>query len=439
MRLELPNGLVGSNLRYILRAFRHRNYRLYFFGQGISLLGTWMQHTAMAWLVYRLTDSPLLLGLVGFAGQIPALLLTPLTGVLVDRYPGRRVLMVTQFLALVQAALLAALTFSGTIEVWHLMVMAAFLGSVNALDMPARHAFVIEMVETKDDLPSGIALNSSLFNAARLVGPCVAGGMVAVWNEGGCFLLNAASYLAVLGALAAMDVADQARTDGATDLWADLKGGISYVATSAPIRAVLLLLAAVSLVGMPYGVLLPVFARDVLGGGPHTLGFLVGATGAGSIIGATYVASRKSGARLQNLIPVGLSFFGLSIMLFAASRMLTLSMLALLCAGCGALVLFASCNTLIQTIVDDTKRGRVMSLYTLSFMGLGPFGALLVGALANHLGAPPTVVIYGLCCLAVAGLYSLRLPVITAALTPLPVPQKARRTVDDSALKPPRL
>jgi MFS family permease len=436
LRLELANGMVGSNLRQILRAFRYRNYRLYFLGQSISLVGTWMQHTAMAWLVYRLTGSPLLLGVVGFTGQIPALVLTPITGVLVDRWPGRRVLLVTQALALVQAAVLAALALSGTIEVWHVMVMAAFLGSVNALDMPARHAFVIQMVETKDDLPSGIALNSSMFNVARLIGPCVAGVIVAVWSEGGCFLLNAISYVAVLAALGAMRVSDEARGDGGADLWAGLKSGICYVAGSAPIRAVLLLLAAFSLMGLPYAILLPVFARDVLGGGPHTLGFLVSATGAGSIVGATYVASRRDAAGLQRLIPAGLALFGLSIALFAASPTLVPAMVALLCAGCGALIVFPSCNTLIQTVVDDTKRGRVMSLYTLAFMGMSPFGALLVGTLADHLGAPRTVAIYGVCCLALAGLYSLRVPSLTAALTPVPALQEVAETGERSAIEP---
>ena len=408
-----------TNLKLILRALRHRNYRLYAAGQIVSLTGTWMQQIAMGWLVYRLTDSALLLGLVGFASQVPALLLMSVAGVLADRWDCRRILLVTQTLAMLQAATVAALALTGLIQVWHVIGLAVFLGAVNAFDMPTRHTFLVQIVEDREDLPSGIALHSSIFNGARLVGPSIAGLIVAAWGEGACFLLNAVSYLGVLAALVAMRLPPRETEETHPSVLAGLADGVQYVLRTRPIKAVLLLIAAISFVGLPYAVLMPVFARDVLRGGAQTFGFLVASSAAGSILGAIYVASRRNALGLERVIPVGLTAFALAVIGFSASRALWLSMPMLVCSGCGMMVLFASSNTLIQTIVDDARRGRVMSLYTLSFVGTGPFGALLAGGLAERLGAPTTAAIFGVACLGAVGLYLLRLPSLSAALRPI--------------------
>lgn len=424
MALSVPFNLGVANLKQILRALRHRNFRLYAAGQIVSLTGTWMQQIAMGWLVYRLTDSALLLGLVGFASQAPALLLMSVAGVLADRWSCRRMLLVTQSLAMLQAAAVGALALTGLIEVWHIVALAVFLGAVNAFDMPTRHAFLVQMVGDKQDLPSGIALHSTMFNGARLIGPSVAGLIVAAWGEGACFLLNAVSYVGVLAALLAMRVPPRGACEAHPSVLEGLRDGVQYVLRTAPIKAVLLLIAALALVGLPYAVLMPVFARDVLQGGAHTFGFLVAASAAGSISGAIYVASRRSAVGLEKVIPVGLGAFALAVLGFSASRMLWLSMPMLFLAGCGMMTVFASSNTLVQTIVDDSRRGRVMSLYTLSFMGMGPFGALLTGALAERLGAPVAAAICGAACLGAVGLYCLRLPSLSAALRPMYVQQE---------------
>jgi MFS family permease len=401
LRLEIPQNPVFANLKQILRALRHRNYRLYLSGQAISVTGTWMQQIAMGWLVYRLTDSAQMLGVVSFAGQIPALLLMSVAGVLADRLDCRRILLITQALAMLQAA--------------------AFLGAVNAFDMPTRHAFLVQMIEDKNDLPSGIALHSSMFNSARLVGPSIAGLIVAAWSEGGCFLINAVSYVGVLAALYAIRVRERPACEVHPSVFDGLKDGVQYVWRTAPIKAVLALIATVSFVGMPYQVLMPVFARDVLHGGAHTFGFLVASSAAGSLIGAIYLASRRSAIGLERVIPVGLGLFAVAVLGFAHSRTLWLSMSLLVCSGLGTMVVFASSNTLVQTVVDDSRRGRVMSLYTLSFMGMGPFGVLLAGALAQHLGAPTTVTLYGVACLGAVGLYLTRLRALSASLHPMHV------------------
>jgi MFS family permease len=285
--------------------------------------------------------------------------------------------------------------------------------------MPTRHTFLVQMVDDRNDLASGIALHSSMFNGARLIGPSVAGLIVAAWHEGGCFLLNAVSYLGVLAALLAMRLPERPVVEAHPSVLEGLKDGVRYVLRTGPIKAVLLLIATLSLVGLPYAVLMPVFARDVLHGGARTFGFLVASSAGGSILGAAYLASRRSARGLERLIPVGLAVFTLAVLGFSLSRTLWLSMPMLVCAGAGMMTVFASSNTLIQTVVDDTRRGRVMSLYTLSFMGTGPFGALLVGTLAQHLGAPTTVALFGVACLGALGLYLSRLPSLTAALGPL--------------------
>ena len=405
-----------SGVRHVLRTLRYRNYRLFFGGQGISLVGTWMQRIAMSWLVYRLTDSVFLLGIVGFLSQIPTFVLSPLAGVLADRLDRRRVLVVTQALSMAQALILAVLVLTGTVQIWHVMVLAVFLGLVNALDVPARQAFVVEMIGGREDLVNAIALNSALFNGARLVGPSIAGVLIAAVGEGWCFLLNGLSYIGVIAALAAMRLPPR-RSDGQHgNMLEGIREGFAYTIGCVPIRSVLLLLSLISLVGMPYTVLMPVFARDILGGGPHTLGFLMGAMGLGALTGALYLASRRSVIGVERNIPMAASIFAVGLIGVSLSRILPLSLGLMMVTGFGMMVQMASSNTLIQTVVDDDKRGRVMSFYAMAFMGVAPFGSLLGGAVAGKIGAPYTLLAGGVCCLVGAALIGRRLPLLRDAV-----------------------
>lgn len=390
------------------RALRHRNYRLFFVGQGTSLVGTWITRVATAWLVYRLTGSALLLGVVGFAGQIPTFLLAPFAGVLVDRWSRHRVLVVAQALSMVQSALLAAFALTRTITIGHVLALVAFQGFVNAFDTPARQAFVIDMVEDRADLPNAIALNSSMVNAARLVGPAIAGVLVAAVGEGVCFAIDAASYLAVIAALLAMRVAPRPPRPKSARVLRELVDGLRYAGAHRAIRSALLLLAFVSLVGMPYSVLLPVFAKAVLGGGPNVLGALTGATGLGAIGGALWLASRKDATGIARVMVAGGVLFGAGLVAFGLSRSLWLSLPVLVVAGAGMMIAMAATNTLIQTRVDEDKRGRVMSFYTMAFFGMTPFGSLAGGALGEHIGAPATVILGGLATLAAAAVFAAR-------------------------------
>jgi len=408
------------NGSFKVRALRHRNYRLFFSGQTVSLVGTWMTRIATSWLVYRLTRSALLLGLVGFAGQIPSFLLAPLAGVLVDRWNRHRLLVATQILAMLQSAALAVLTLSGLITIWHVLLLSLFQGAINAFDMPARQAFVVEMVDRREDLPNAIALNSSMVNAARLLGPSIGGVIIAAVGEGWCFALDAVSYLAVIASLLLMRIASRTRTAGAqAKMLGQLHEGWRYVAGSAPIRSILLLLALVSLVGMPYTVLMPIFASSILHGGPHTLGFLMAATGVGALLGAFFLANRRSVLGLGKLIPLMASLFGAGLIGFALSRSLWLSLVLLLVTGLGFMVQMAASNTLIQTLVEDDKRGRVMSFYTMAFMGTTPFGSLLAGTLANRIGAPRTLLLGGVGCIAGALWFARLLPELRERVRPI--------------------
>jgi MFS family permease len=393
-----PGALDGHSfgLRSIGRALRHRNYRLFFAGQSLSLIGTWLTRVATAWLVYRLTHSALLLGIVGFSGQIPIFLVTPLAGVMVDRWNRHRVLLVTQVAAMLQSALLAGFAISGTITVAHVIVLAMAQGVINAFDMPARQAFVVEMVEDREDLPNAIALNSSMVNAARLIGPMMAGALIALFGEGGCFAIDSASYLFVIASLLAMRVKPRERRAAPGRILSELRGGLSYVAGSVPIRAVLLLLALASLMGFPYIVLMPVMVTAVLGGGPHLLGFLTGAAGSGALLGGLFLASRKRAGGLEHVISSAALVFGLALAAFSRSEHVALSLVLVLGTGAGMMVQLAASNTLIQTLVDEDMRGRVMSFYTLSFLGTAPFGSLLSGSLAARIGAPNTLLLDGL-------------------------------------------
>jgi MFS family permease len=420
MRLKhRRNRETGATSGGLFRALSYRNYRLFFFGQSVSLIGTWMQQVAMSWLVYRLTGSTLLLGTVGFTSQIPTFLVAPFAGVLADRSNRRRLLIATQSLAMVQAFILAYFVISGSIQVWHIIVLSLVLGVVNGFDIPVRQSFVIEMVEEKHGLPNAIALNSSMVNAARLIGPSVAGLLISVLGEGACFLLNGVSYLAVLVSLAMMRVAPREAKPVRRSILYELREGVGYAFKFVPIRAILLLMSLVSLMGMPYSILMPVFAKDVLHGGPHTFGFLMAASGVGALTGTVYLASRRSVIGLGNLITLSCALFGAGIAAFALSDVQWLSLLFLLPAGFGAMVQVAASNTILQTIVDDDKRGRVMSFFTMSFMGMTPFGSLFAGAIAERIGAPATVQLGGVACLAAALIFARKLPSLREKVRPI--------------------
>ena len=404
-----PVKTTPMQFRRILRALQHRNYRLFYAGQSISLIGTWMQRIAMSWLVYRLTGSTFLLGVVGFASQIPTFLLAPFTGVLVDRYNRHRILIITQTLAMIQALILALLILTEAISIAHIIFLSICLGLVNAFDMPGRQSFLVDMVEKREDLGNAVALNSSMVNAARLLGPSIAGMLIAAVGEGMCFLLNSISYVAVIAALYAMKITPRLTIPKRTNMLMELREGFAYAFDSIPIRSVLMLLGLVSLMGMPYSALMPVFAERILGGGPHTLGFLMGASGLGALSGAMYLAARQSVLGLEKVITLAAMLFGAGLIAFALSRVLWLSLSLMVLTGFGMMVQMASSNTVLQTRVDDDKRGRVMSLYTMAFMGTVPFGSLFAGSVASRIGAPNTLMIGGIVCILGAGLFSRQL------------------------------
>ncbi|MBI4846149.1 MAG: MFS transporter [Candidatus Omnitrophica bacterium] len=407
------------NLAIVFRALKHKNYRLFFYGQSISLVGTWMQQVAISWLVYRLTNSPFLLGVVGFIGQIPTFLCTPFAAVIANRHSRRGMLIITQSLAMMEAVILSVLVLSGHVRVWHLIALSAFLGIVHSFDIPIRQAFTVEMVDDREHLGNAIALNSSMVNAARLVGPSIAGILIASVGEGACFLINAISYLTVIASLLAMTSAPMRIKPPAKHIFHELKEGISYAFNFPPIKIILLLLALVSLMGVPYQVLLPVFAKDIFHGGPHTLGFLVAMSGMGALAGAVFLAARKSVIGLSRIIAWAAGIFGLGIIGFSLSRILWVSMAILFFTGFGMMVNMASSNTILQTIVDEDKRGRVMSFYTMSFMGMAPFGSLLSGLLADKIGTPNTLLFGGTCCIAGALIFAAKLPLIREKIRPI--------------------
>jgi MFS family permease len=416
--LQTEHSIAASG-RLLLRALHSRNYRLFFAGQLVSLVGTWMTRVAMSWLVYRLTDSPFLLGLSSFASQIPILFLTPIAGVWVDRRDRHRTLVVTQTLSMLQSFALAALALAHVITIAEVLLLALAQGAINSFDMPARQSFVVEMVEQREDLGNAIALNSSMVNAARLVGPAAAGMLIAAVGEGYCFLLDGISYLAVIGSLLAMRRTPAAARPAARNLVHELKEGWRYVAGSRAIRPVLLFLTLVSVVGMPYTVLMPIFASTVLGGGPHTLGFLMAAAGLGALAGAVTLAMRRSVLGLGRIIVWSAGLFGLGLIGLGTSRLLPLSLAAVAAAGFGMMRHMASSNTILQTIVDEDKRGRVMAYYSMAFQGLAPFGSLAAGAIAGRVGAPVTIVCGGILCMAGAVWFATSLPGIRREIRPI--------------------
>lgn len=407
------------DFRLIFRALKYRNYRLFFGGQTISLVGTWMQQVALSWMVYRLTNSVFLLGVMGFITQIPTFILTPIAGVIADRYPRHRILVITQVLAMLQALILSVLVLTGAITIWHIFALGIFIGLVNAFDIPIRQAFTVEMIEGREDLGNAIALNSSMFNFARLLGPAIAGILISLIGEGGCFLLNAVSYLAVIISLLAMRIIPRRIEFKNVPVLSELKDGLKYAFGFKPIKHILLLLALVSLTGVPYQLLMPVFARDIFHGGPRTLGFLVAMSGLGAFSGTIYLAAKKTVIGLGRNIAQATALFGLGIISLSLSRVFWLSMLFTFIAGFGIMVQMAASNTILQTIVDEDKRGRLMSLYTMAFMGTAPLGSLWAGSLASHIGAPYALLIGGFCCIISAFIFARQLPALREKIRPI--------------------
>ncbi|MGD0897472.1 MAG: MFS transporter [Thermoguttaceae bacterium] len=405
--------------RILLGALKYRNFRLFFFGQSISLIGTWMQQVAMIWLVYRLSNSEFLLGLVGFFSQIPSFFLAPVAGVFTDRWNLHRTILLTQTLAMCQAGILAVLALTGTVAVWHVLGLSVCLGLVTAFDVPARQAFLIRMIEGREDLSNAIGLNSSMFNGARLVGPAIAGFVIAVAGEGVCFLLNALSYLAVLASLLAMRLPPLAAAAPPQHVLHELREGFRYAFGFLPIREILMILALVNMAAMPLTVLMPFFAKVVLHGGPATLGLLTAALGLGALMGALSLASRKSVLGLGRQIAWASALFGLSLIAFSFSHVLWLSMLLLVASGFAVMMEMASSNTILQTIVDDDKRGRVMSFYAMAFFGVAPLGSLLAGSLAGHLGAARVVQLAGATCIIGSLVFARRLPALRKIARPI--------------------
>ncbi len=400
------------------RAFGHRNYRLFFAGQGTSVIGTWMQQIAMSWLVYRLTGSPALLGLIGFIAMAPMFFVTSIAGVFVDRWNRRRLLFLTNLLAMIQAAVLGVLTLTGHIAVWHIFVLGFCLGFVNAFDMPTRQAFLVDMVERKEDLNNAIALNSAMFNGARLIGPALAGLTVAVFGEGICFLINSLSFLAIILALLAMKIKPRAKKAAARRPFEGFKEGCRYAFGFLPIRYCIMLLALMSLIGMQHSTLMPVFAKDVLHGGAHTLGFLVSASGVGAFLSALYFASRKSVMGLERFASLALGLFGCANMVFSFSRSATLSLFTMVASGAGMMTVLLTCNTIIQTVVEEDKRGRVMSFHAMASVGAMPFGSLIAGTMAAHLGAPHAVLISAGCCVVGSLFFVRKIPSLRSSIRP---------------------
>jgi MFS family permease len=429
---------LSRDFSHAWRALRHRNFRLFFGGQSISLIGTWMTRVATSWLVYRLTKSSLMLGTVGFVGQIPTFLLAPLAGVIVDRINRHSVLVWTQTIAMLQSLTLAVLTLTHHINIAEVLALSVLQGVVNAFDMPARQSFMLEMVEEQADLSNAIAINSSMVNLARLVGPALAGILIAATNEGWCFAIDGVSYIAVIISLLLMRVKPAALAKTSTSMLHQLREGWDYVANFSPVRTILLLFAVLSLMGFPFMVLMPVFAAQVLHGGPHTLGFLMGAVGVGSLASGLSLVLRRSVRGLTGVLPVAAAIFGSGLILFGLSHTLWFSILMMLVTGFGMMQGTTVSNTIIQTLVDGKMRGRVMSFYMMAFVGMAPFGSLLAGALAHAFGAQRTVVFSGAMCIAGALWFSTQRDAIRKEMRPIYerlgiVPQ---RVADPETLSP---
>jgi MFS family permease len=418
-------GSSEGTLSFMLRAMRYRNYRLFFCGQLASLIGTWLTMLATSWLVYRLAkveypgQTSLILGIVGFAGQIPIFLLSPFAGVWIDRWNRHRVLVATQSLSMIQSFALAALALGGVIQIWHVLVLNALQGVVNAFDVTARQAFVVELVENRDDLSGAIALNSSMFHSARLLGPAVAGWLISISSEGVCFLIDGFSYLAVLLALLAMRLAPRPAGPPHASARHAFAEGLRYSFGFQPIRSLLVLVGISSLVAMSQPVLMPLFADQVLGGNERTLGLLLAASGLGALIGSLYLASRRTVLGLGRVIAYATAALGLGMIAFSFSKSLLLSLAILPVVGGALVVEMASANTVLQTIVDDDKRARVMGLFAVAVMGMAPFGSLLAGTVANFVGAPWTMMAAGIISVFTSIAFLLHLPTLRPLLRPI--------------------
>ncbi len=403
-----------------LRALNHKNFRLYFEGQGISIVGTWVQRIALTWLVYRLTNSAFLLGVVGFSGQIPLLIVTPFAGVLADRLDKHKILLYTQALSMIQAFVLAALVLTNSIQVWEIIALSIVLGLFDSLDMPTRQSFMVEMVgNNREDLGNAIAMNSSMVNSARLIGPAIAGILISLVGEGWCFMLNAVSYIAVIVSLLKMEVVHKPTSTKKKETFKELKEGIHYAFGFAPIKYILVLLAIVSFMGTPIRILAPVFVKQFFHGGADMFGFLMGASGLGALCGAIFLMNKKSVLGIGKLITYAVFTFGIGLIAFAISHVFAFSIIFMFMTGIGMMIQLAGSNTLLQTIVEDDKRGRVMSLYAMSFRGVAPFGSLLAGAAAGLIGASLTLVIGGIFCVIGAIYFLVNLPKMRVLIRPI--------------------
>ena len=408
-----------SGVSHAWRALRHRNFKLFFCGQSISVIGNWMTRLATTWLVYRLTHSALLLGIVGFAGQIISFALGPFAGVWVERLNRRKLLACTQALAAIQSLALAGLTLAHVINLWEIIVLTALQGLINAFDMPARQSFLVQMVEDRKDLSNAIAINSSMANGARMIGPAIAGLVIGAVGEGWCFLIDGLSYFAVIGSLLLMRIVLVEPPKHKRTMLEQMREAWDYVRTFRPIRTILLLFALISLMGYPYAVLMPIFAAQILHGGATTLGWLTGASGIGAVTSALSLAVRKSVVGLTRMIQVATPMLGTALILFGLSHTLWLSIVLMVFVGFGLMQGASVSNTIIQSLVTDDMRARVMSYYTMAFFGAAPFGSLLAGMLAHRIGAPHTVIISGAFCIAGSIWYTCDLPNVNAAIRPI--------------------
>jgi MFS family permease len=413
------NSNISGRFRIIFRSLQYRNYKLYFAGQSLSLIGTWMQRIAMPWLVYQMTGSALLLGVVGFAGQIPSFLLSPVAGVLTDRWSRYRVLLYSQILSMIHAFILAWLCLSGQIRVWQIVVLSFIIGSINAFDVPSRHSFIVDLVEKKEDLGNAIALNSTMFNGARLIGPSIAGVILATTSEGICFLINGISFVFVIISLLMMKLKVREVRNRGTQIIRELKDGLDYTFGFAPIRHLIILLSISSMMGMSYSVLMPVFAKEILHGDSYTYGFLMGAAGFGALLGALVLASRESVLKLGRLVPASAFLFGAGLIILSFSKIFPVALFLMVFIGLGMMLQTAASNTILQTITDDDKRGRVMSFYTMAIMGTAPFGSLLAGWLAKVVGAPWTIFLGGLATIIGALFFLRKLPDLQRLVLPV--------------------
>jgi MFS family permease len=415
------NKISGSNrLKMMFRSLRHKNFRLFVEGQSLSLIGTWLQMVALTWLVYKMTNSALMLGIVGFAGQLPMFVVAPFAGVFADRWNRHKMLLLTQSFALLQALLLTILVFLDVVQIWHIIILSIILGLINAFDMPIRQAFVFDMIEDhKEDVGNAIALNSSMVNAARLIGPSIAGILIATVGEGWCFLVNSISFIAVVVSLLRMQIKTKPKPIKDFKIYQQLKEGFSYSFNFAPIKNLILLLALVSLFSTSVTLLAPVIAKDYLKGSADTYGFLIAAYGSGALLGAIYLLNKNNVLGLGRIIALAVTVFGISLIFFGFSRIFFLSSLLMFFAGTGMMLQIASTNTLLQTISEENKRGRVMSFYTMAFRGMSPFGSLIAGSLGNSIGAPATLVLSGGISLMGAFMFYLKLPALRKVVRPI--------------------